>query len=58
MNCLSLAMYVTCLGKADLPDVPYRVSLRLRPRTLHNEIQSVFFHEVIFVVKYQWYLPL
>lgn len=31
----------TCLGKTDLPDVPYRVSLRLRPRTLHKEVQSV-----------------
>lgn len=31
----------TCLGKTDLPDVPYRVPLRLRPRTLHKEIQSV-----------------
>lgn len=41
MNCLSSARYATPLGKADLPDVPYRVLLRLRPKTAHGSVQSV-----------------
>lgn len=43
--------YVTHLGKADLPDVAYRVSLRLKPRTLHKEIQSVLSMRLFWLTK-------
>lgn len=42
MNCLSLARYVTPSGKIDLPDVPYRVLLRLRPKTLQEASKVLF----------------